>query len=326
MAADTLDTVLLLALPASGKSEVRKYLAWLSPEESQRGFHLGPTVQLDDFPYVHLMRRIDDVLASHGGPRLFFKSPERPFRDPNDWGTLIRLVNEDYEDLLRRRVRQPASAAALLFERIDAAAGKVGTPPRLAELESGVRSRLVEGLEREAAEQLRDKQSSYPDTLVGRTLVIEFARGGPQDATMPLEAPLGYRYSLGQLSPAILEKATILYVWVTPEESRRKNQERADPNDPGSILHHGVPLEVMLGDYGCDDIGWLEASSKQKGTVTVPAHGREYQLPIARFDNRIDKTSFIRKDPSQWKPEEVTAVHDGLKGALDRLFGLAKAR
>src|SRR5258705_6446916 len=88
-----IEILLLLALPASGKSEVRRYLAHLSPEQSRDEFHLGPTVQLDDFPYVHLMRRIDDELAALGQPRLFFQSPERPMIDPRDWGTLIALLN-----------------------------------------------------------------------------------------------------------------------------------------------------------------------------------------------------------------------------------------
>jgi hypothetical protein len=106
---------------------------------------------------------------------------------------------------------------------------------------------------------------------------------------------------------------------VTPEESRRKNQARADPNDPGSILHHGGPLEVMLNDYGCDDMDYLERQSKQPGAVTVEAHGKTYHLPIARFDNRVDKTSFIRAERAAWKPEDVRAVREGLKQALDQL-------
>src|SRR5262249_42603884 len=94
-----------------------------------------------------------------------------------------------------------------------------------------------------------------------------------------------------------------------------KNQARTDPNDPGSILHHGVPAEVMLNDYGCDDMTWLE----KDGWVLVDAHGQHYRLPIARFDNRIDKTSFLRADKSEWRPADVKAVHDGLQAALTEL-------
>ena len=55
-----LDTILLFSLPASGKSEVRRYLASLTPDQCQNDFHMGPTLQLDVYPYVHLMHRIDD--------------------------------------------------------------------------------------------------------------------------------------------------------------------------------------------------------------------------------------------------------------------------
>jgi hypothetical protein len=317
---EILECVLLLALPASGKSEVRKLLARLSPEEAQRDFHLGPTVQLDDYPYVHMMRRIDDELHALGRSRLFFHASDRPFQDPRDWGTLIWLLNEDYDDLLcRRPCRGPA--APWLFGRIDAAAAQVGLPARLGQLDAPTCAALGGRLEQEAAGLMREKVAGYPDTLEGKTLVVEFARGGPQGATFPLPTYYGYGYSLGQLHPGLLEKAGILYIWVTPEESRRKNFERADPHDPGSILHHGVPIAVMLGDYGCDDLDWLEQQSAWPGTVTVAAHGRIFQVPLSRFDNRVDKTSFIRRDPEEWRPAEVAAVHDGLKAALARLAG-----
>lgn len=317
--AEILDTVLLLALPASGKSEVRRFLARQSPEVCRGSFHMGPTVQLDDFPYVHMMRRIDDERAALGEERAFFRSPERPFRDARDWGTLIELVNEDHADLIARRVLEPASAARLLFERIDRAGAKVGMAPRLAGGLAELPKRLEDRLEAEARDLLAEKHENYPATLEGKTLVIEFARGGPAGAALPLAAPLGYAHSLSLLSPAILERAAILYIWVTPEESRRKNAERTDPSDPGSILHHGVPIEVMLNDYGTDDMDWLEAHAARPGTVAVRAHGRSFDLPIARFDNRVDKTSFIRKNPAAWKPDEVRAVHEGLARALERL-------
>ena len=110
-----LEIVLLLALPASGKSEVRKYLESLTGAEALRDFHMGPTVQLDDYPYVHLMRRISEELHRQDHDGIFFDSELLPLKDGRDWGTLIELVNEDYDDLLRQPALRPASAADSTF-------------------------------------------------------------------------------------------------------------------------------------------------------------------------------------------------------------------
>src|SRR5262245_27577955 len=104
---EILSTFLLLALPSSVKSEVCRSLHLLSTAEPRRDFHMGATVQLDDFPYVHLMRRVDAELAAMGKDRVFFISPDRSFRDGRDWGTLIKLINEDYADLVGRRQYSP---------------------------------------------------------------------------------------------------------------------------------------------------------------------------------------------------------------------------
>lgn len=56
--------VLLQALPASGKSEVRNFMANIEPQRLQNEFHIGKNLQLDDFPYVHMMRRIDNELQA----------------------------------------------------------------------------------------------------------------------------------------------------------------------------------------------------------------------------------------------------------------------
>ncbi len=314
--AGIIDTLLLLALPASGKSEVRRYLSWLPAEKCRDEFGLGPNVQLDDFPYVHAMRRIDDELVKLERKRLFFHQPDRGFREGRDWGTLVELVNQDREALLQPPPQRKGTAAVRLLARLDEAAMKVGMKPRLAALDGKTRGRLADALERDAAGMERDLAAARPPTLDGRTIVIEFARGGPEGSTMPLPAPFGYGYSLGLLSPRILERAAELYIWVTPEESRRKNIARTDPNDPGSILHHGVPEAVMRGDYGCDDMEWLLGQSDRQNTLRIAAHGRSFYLPVARFDNRVDRTSFVRGEPKKWAPADVQALHAGLRDAF----------
>ncbi|MBI5499973.1 MAG: hypothetical protein HY907_07000 [Deltaproteobacteria bacterium] len=317
---DVIDTLLLLALPASGKSEVRKYLEKLSPEKCRADFGVGPNVQLDDFPYVHFLRRVDDVLEKLGRPRLFYHGPERGFREGRDWGTLIELVNQDREALETRPAVPPKGARAkLLLARIDEAGMKAGIKPRLAALDGKSRTAVADALDHEAGDLLRGLADARPESLKDRTIVIEFARGGPEGSTMPLPAPFGYAYSLAMLSPRILEHASVLYIWVTPEESRRKNVARANPDDPGSILHHGVPESVMRGDYGCDDLEWLLGQSDRPGSIRITAHGKTWYLPVGRFDNRVDRTSFIRADPKQWAAPDVKNLHDGLRQAFDAL-------
>ena len=312
------ETVVLIALPASGKSEVRRYIEHLPPEKRASDLRMGPSVQLDDYPYVHLMRRIDDELVSLGKSRIFFLAADRPFQDPNNWGTLMELLNEDHADLLSKRKVAPASAGRHYLQRVNAAAIKVGARA-LSSLDDRTIAGVAARLDQECRNMLEEKHRNYPDTLQGKTLVIEFARGGPAGSEMPLPAPLGYGYSLSRLSEDILKRSVILYIWVTPEESRRKNEARTDPNDPGSILHHGVPHEVMMKDYGCDDIAWLLETAERPGTVTVRANQKTFHVPLARFDNRVDKTSFLRGDPSSWNPVNVCAVHDGLKETLKQV-------
>lgn len=323
-----LDLVLLLALPASGKSEVRTFLASLSGDEALDDFHLGTTVQLDDYPYVHMMRRIAEELRMRGQDGIFFRSSDEPMQETRDWGTLIELVNEDFEDLRNQPRLEPESAALWLFDRLDAARSKVGAAPKLASLDRHTRTALADAVEADARQLLDDKKAEMARgrDLTGKTIVIEFARGGPQGAKPPLPDPLGYQYSLARLSDAILERASILYIWVTPEESRRKNEARAKPGREGdaSILHHGVPIRVMLEDYGTDDMAYLIDTSDRPGTVLVQAHGKRYHLPVARFDNRVDKTSFIREDRARWNAEDVRAIHDGLKDAFTRLASTSR--
>ncbi len=323
--AKILDTVLLLALPASGKSEVRRYLASVPAEKCVSDFHIGETVQLDDYPYVHFMRCIDDAMRKTRHAGIFFHAANRPFKDPRDWLTLIELLNEDYAALkcgMRMTVKDPYTH---LLGRIEAAASRAGAPARLSFLPDRLIEKMRPDLEPEAEKIIEDLEKAKPDTLDGKTIVIEFARGGAAHSGMPLFDPFGYRASLRQLSPQILMKASILYIWVTPSESRRKNRERANPKTPGSILNHGVPMAVMLGDYGRDDMEWLLDSSDVEGAVRVERDGLVFHVPLSMFDNRRDRTTFVRGDASKWKKADVKELHDGLAASFKHLIDLKRS-
>lgn len=326
-----LDTVLLLALPASGKSEVRRFMEHLTPAQCRKDMHMGPTLQLDDYPYVHFMHRIDDELEKLGLDFIFYKGATRPFKDGMEWGTLIELLNMDYEDLNNSTVIKTDSAAQWLFERLDTARSKFGLGRQLGKIPWDKRIKLGEILEHEVAEFLDEKNRTAATDKTGKTIVIELARGGANGSMMPLTPPQGYQFAFDTFSEHILNRSAILYVWVTPEESRRKNYERAKPDGQSSILHHGVPLEVMLGEYGCDDMSYLIETSDKPDTVKVERFvpvkksgkmvyvTKKWNIPVARLDNRKDLTTFIRKEKKDWKDSEYKAMYSALSKAMTTL-------
>jgi hypothetical protein len=307
--------------PGLGKSEVRHYLAQLDQKDCVQQFGIGQTVQLDDFPYVHFMRRVSDESVARGHEGIFFLSPVLPFREPREWGVLTQLLNEDYQDLLDHKVIQPKSAALWLFDRIDAARKKVGAQPAFKNVSKKLKKELAAAVEPEAKKLLAEKVAEIKKgaDLTNKTVIMECARGGADGSPMPLPAPFGYQYTLSQLSPAILKDVVIFYIWGTPEESRRKNLARANPNDPGSNLNHCVPQAVMYADYGCDDMRWLEQQSDKSHTVRVQAHGSTWYLPVGIFDNRTDLTTFVRDDMKCWKRRDVNALHTALKETFSHL-------
>ena len=312
-----IDVLLLLALPASGKSELRRYLESLDSVTALNDLNLGPTVQLDDYPYVHMMRRIGEETHAAGGTSVFFASNNEPFLDAREWGTLMHLLNFDYADLSRDlEPLTTGTAARWLFARIDRARNLAGLPPAISSLEPLPLKRLENALEVEAQHLFDEKLAAIPDSLDDKTIVIEFARGGPEGSPLPLPAPYGYRYALSLLDEQILQRASILYVWVEPADSRRRNIERAVPGRDGdaSILNHGVPEVVMRNDYGTDDLIALLAEGG--GSFVVVEKGdNKFALPTGVFDNRNDLTSFLRQDQNEWSQFELRQLHRELVNA-----------
>jgi hypothetical protein len=321
-------TVLLNAFPAAGKSEIRKLMRVES--DLSKSLHLGDEVQLDDYPYVKFMRDIDDYLVELGQNRMFYELPDRGFVSNFEWGSLMLLINEDYRDLvIRAKKPEGKSATRWLFERIDRAREQVGIYRRLCDLPVNVYWGLEERLEHSAREFMDRKFAEIPETLEGKTVFIEFARGGPDHSSFPLPVPHGYQYSYSMLSDEILEGASVLYVWVTAEMSRAKNIARGQEDInaiPGGVtseaqkfvlsLNHTVPQWVMYNAYGCDDMEYMLSVSDRPNTVMVKKGDKTYYLPVARFDNRSDYTTFCRGNPETWAEKDREAIRAELGKAF----------
>ena len=54
--------------------------------------------------------------------------------------------------------------------------------------------------------------------------------------------------------------------------------------------------------------------------MTVKAHGKTYNVPIGIFDNRVDKTSFLRAEPSEWDDGKVEEVTAAIRQATDTMY------
>lgn len=127
------------------------------------------------------------------------------------------------------------------------------------------------------------KLAEDPGYLNDHTIVIEFARGGEK----------AFGDAFVQLSDGILQRASILYIDVSYEESLRRNRRRARKGQEGSILHHSLPDEKMETYYRTND--WVTLSRGQaQGVVEI----RGYHIPFAVFQNEPEKTG----DPARLRP------------------------
>ena len=90
MAQDTFAILFLIARPAAGKSEIIDYLKRTDEPTRRARFHVGPFVELDDFPLLWAWFEEDRLLARMGHPRLHTDADEY-FRRRYLWDVL----NED---------------------------------------------------------------------------------------------------------------------------------------------------------------------------------------------------------------------------------------
>lgn len=131
---------------------------------------------------------------------------------------------------------------------------------------------LIERISLEQQKLLRDR----PDYYELHTTIVEFARGTQHG---------GYAAAFAHLSPAILERAALLYVNVSFEESLRKNRKRFNPDRPDSILEHALPDEKLRHLYSGDD--FLDLVAADDTFITINGT----RVPYAIFENEDDVTS-----------------------------------
>ena len=264
------------------------------------------------------MQLLERELTRAGARPTFFQERDGLLQEPREWGTLARLLAEDFSDL-GSAGSVAAQPVAHLLERIDRARLAVGAAPATEHLAKSAVTAASAALDGEVASFLRSQSAESARYDDSSTVVVEFARGGPEGAMFPLPEPHGYGYTLPQLGSDLLRRAAVLYIWVTPEESRKRNRERAGPGpeEDASVLHHFVPEVVMRANYGSDDLPWL--ISQGAGTVVIVSGGQTLRLPAALLDNRVDGTSFLRDDPSTWSDDMIKALHGGLTEAFGRL-------
>ncbi len=108
------------------------------------------------------------------------------------------------------------------------------------------------------------------------TTIIEFSRGREHG---------GFARAFKQLSQTVIQRAAILYLNVSYEESLRKNRKRFNPNRPDSILEHGLPDEKLERLYKESD--WAEISAADPEFIPIQSQ----QVPYVVFENEDDVTT-----------------------------------
>jgi hypothetical protein len=99
---DTFEILFLIARPAAGKSEIIEYLKRTDEATRRARFHVGPFVELDDFPMLWTWFEEDRILARLGQARLH-SDPDEHFLHPYLWDVLIERLGLEYAKLRRDR-------------------------------------------------------------------------------------------------------------------------------------------------------------------------------------------------------------------------------
>ncbi|MBM3152307.1 MAG: hypothetical protein FJZ96_08940 [Chloroflexi bacterium] len=114
---DTLDAIVLVGRPASGKSEIIDFLTRLPERDRRRDYHLGMLDILDDFPLLWTWFEEDAMLErDFNRPRLH-SDPDGYFLHNDLWRLLVRRLDLEYTKRLRQPGYHPVHTTLVEFSR-----------------------------------------------------------------------------------------------------------------------------------------------------------------------------------------------------------------
>ncbi len=140
--------------------------------------------------------------------------------------------------------------------------------------------------------EYQKKRRDVPALDAEYTTLVEFSRGKEHG---------GYKSAFQHLLPEMIERAAMLYLDVSWEESLRKNRKRFNPDKPDSILEHGLPDDKLERLYR--EVDWDEIRGGDPAFLNIQG----YKVPYVVFDNSDDVTT-ERGDALGERLEMVTQV------------------
>jgi hypothetical protein len=134
MAHDTLEVLILIGRPASGKSEIIDFLRRTPPDTRRSDYHLAELDVLDDFPMLWAWFEEDHILQERLGQPRLHTDAEGYFLHRDLWHLLIERLSLAY----RKRLRDEPSyhdhtTAVVEFSRGSEHGGYTDAVPHLAD-------------------------------------------------------------------------------------------------------------------------------------------------------------------------------------------------
>jgi hypothetical protein len=97
----TFDVIIFIGRPASGKSEIIRFLTHLSDDVRRERFHIAQLEVHDDFPMLWTWFEEDDILSNKFGLPRLYSDEQGYFKFPQLWHLLIERLSLNYGKLLR---------------------------------------------------------------------------------------------------------------------------------------------------------------------------------------------------------------------------------